>query len=171
MWVILIRKLLNLVCHCQSAYSATESCFELLAPQWLTMKHQSGTWLLAPFQAPTGNPIYPVPDCIQQDSDACLLRAGFIRDYIQNLGIERMAGSACSSDLNSWATWLCLNDVWECDHPTAVYDQANEHREEVAPGCCGFVRFLHLLQMLLLVNLIVYFPICLISSDVSHPIQ
>ncbi|GLD64888.1 caspase-13-like protein [Lates japonicus] len=37
---------------------------------------------------------------ILQDDKACPHRAGFIRDYLQNLGMERMEWPASSPDLN-----------------------------------------------------------------------
>ena len=40
------------------------------------------------------------PNSILQDDNACPHRAGFIRDYLQNVGVERMEWPASSPDLN-----------------------------------------------------------------------
>lgn len=41
------------------------------------------------------------PNSVLQDDNTCPQRVGFIREYLQNLGVERMVWPACSSDLNS----------------------------------------------------------------------
>uniref|UniRef100_A0A3B4H5V0 Tc1-like transposase DDE domain-containing protein n=1 Tax=Pundamilia nyererei TaxID=303518 RepID=A0A3B4H5V0_9CICH len=40
------------------------------------------------------------PNSILQDGHTRPQRAGFIRDYLQNLGVERMEWPVCSADLN-----------------------------------------------------------------------
>lgn len=41
------------------------------------------------------------PNSVFQDENACLHTTGFIGDYLQNFGVERMEWTACSPDLNS----------------------------------------------------------------------
>uniref|UniRef100_A0A4W6FSW7 Tc1-like transposase DDE domain-containing protein n=1 Tax=Lates calcarifer TaxID=8187 RepID=A0A4W6FSW7_LATCA len=40
------------------------------------------------------------PNSILQDDNACPHRAGFIRDYLQNLGVQMMEWPASNPDLN-----------------------------------------------------------------------